>query len=229
MSRAKQPRPKKAPRPLDTPDDEVIAVANAMLKIPNLIELCSDSLLRSIIIILQDKEMHEVCSNVKAAIGSVLEQYLLPNLELPKNKRGIDTEIVGVPVDIKHSVKTGWMVGEECFGHVCLLFQTNYSQQQFSVAVVRAKMEYLGRGSNKDSKKSFLKWGRDNFTWLIRDEPFRELLQLPSIKEIADLKSQVAYLAEENADLKKTNADLNMKIALLRAQMTPLSHLINTE
>ena len=195
------------PKELDglTPEEQVAA---SLLSIPNFVEIASDSLLRSVNTILQDKTMDEVCSSVKAAIGSVLEQYILPSLGLPKNDKGIDTAIAGHGVDIKHSVARGWMVGEEGFGHLCLLFQTNYKKQQFSVGIVRATLDNLHKGKNKDSKKGFRASGQKKIKWLIRNEPFRPLPDISPQKEIATLRSQITALMAEISHLKIQNTIL---------------------
>lgn len=101
----------------------------------------------------------------KTQIGVKLESRILEALALPK-EGPLDTTIAGVPVDIKNSVGTSWMVSIEDQCRICLIVGIDQDNDQFSARVVRAHRKFLGTDTssgNSDKKRSILKHSRESY------------------------------------------------------------------
>lgn len=142
---------------------------------PNLKKHASLSVAKSLQSVLGNRKLSEISPDNKAMIGSTLESYFLPAMNLPKRDKGVDTQILGIEVDVKHSIGTSWMIGPECVGHVCLLFKTNYDENTFCVGLQRASEENITKGKNRDRKVSFNAEGKKTIRWIIEREPIPPL------------------------------------------------------
>lgn len=82
----------------------------------------------------------------------------------------LDYKIEGVEIDCKYSQTSGgWMIPPEAFGHLLLVAHAADTAGTWELGVVRATEENLGRGQNRDLKKSLSAAGRRNITWIARD------------------------------------------------------------
>jgi Restriction endonuclease NaeI len=95
----------------------------------------------------------------------------------------LDYRIAGHEIDAKFSQDLWkWMLPPEAVGELCLVVTANDETSRFSAGVVRATVDRLGAGTNRDAKKTLSLSGRQAVVWLFRDEPFppNVLLQLPT-------------------------------------------------
>lgn len=114
----------------------------------------------------------------KTYIGYKIEYVFLEDFKLPKRLRSPDTEIAGVPVDIKWSINTNWMIPPEDVGGICLLLHADEESSRFDLGLLRARDEYL-RKPNRDGKRGILARAREhNVVWLARNEPYPENILL---------------------------------------------------
>lgn len=86
----------------------------------------------------------------------------------------LDTEIAGIPVDVKHTIGDNWMVPPEAVGHWLLLFRTDIINHRFSVGLFKADIDKLTIGTNQDKKRNIRAWAKKNIDWLIVAQPFGE-------------------------------------------------------
>jgi hypothetical protein len=90
----------------------------------------------------------------------------------PVSNTLLDTEICGIPVDVKHTIGDNWMIPKEAIGHWLLLFKTNIFEHTVSVGLFKAEIERLTLGENQDKKKSLRASAKQFIDWIIVDEPF---------------------------------------------------------
>jgi hypothetical protein len=76
--------------------------------------------------------------------------------------------VISVEVDIKNTIGHNWMIPPEAVGRLCLLTQINEESAKFSVGLIRAREEQLGK-ENQDKKRSLSKQGRESVSWIVRD------------------------------------------------------------
>jgi hypothetical protein len=94
----------------------------------------------------------------------------------------LDYRIAGHEVDAKYSQDLWrWMLPPEAVGELCLVVSASDKLSTFSAGVVRATLDRLSPGSNRDAKKNLSLAGRDAVVWLHREAPMppNVLLQLP--------------------------------------------------
>ena len=106
----------------------------------------------------------------------------------------MDYRIGGIDVDCKYSQTLGgWMIPVEAMGHLCILVWSDDVQSKWSLGVVRISDEILGKGGNRDSKRSISAAGREHIHWVFSDAPLPPniLLQLPkaTVDQIMGLPS----------------------------------------
>ena len=106
----------------------------------------------------------------KTYIGTKVEIVFRAEFELPRGNK-LDNLIHGNEVDTKFSLTGGWMIPSEAFGELCLLVSGNDDRGSFSVGLIRASLNYLGAGQNKDGKKGISAEGKKQISWLVRDAP----------------------------------------------------------
>lgn len=115
---------------------------------------------------------------------------------------GLDFNIVGHDVDAKWSQKDGgWMLPPEVFGKLALVATGNDLTSDFSIGIIRVRLDYLTTGSrgNRDKKSWLSPTGRAQVRWLWRHAPMPSnvLLKLPpsTIDYILDSKSGTERVA----------------------------------
>ena len=77
-----------------------------------------------------------------------------------------DYRIVDVPVDCKFSGTGGWMIGPELIGLLCLVVQANDYTSSWRMGLVRATVDNLRLGENRDKKVSLSAAGSRRVRWL---------------------------------------------------------------
>jgi len=93
----------------------------------------------------------------------------------------LDYTIAGADVDCKYSQTLySWMIPPEAQGRLCLLVWAEDHSSKWSLGIVRAEVELLNTGSNRDKKATLNQLGRKAVTWLFYDQPLppNVLLQL---------------------------------------------------
>ena len=109
----------------------------------------------------------------KTYLGTKFEILLRDWLQLP---RGIvlDLLVGGSEVDVKSTTggKSGWMIPPEAIDQLCILLRVNEAQSICAVGLVRARVDYLRLGKNRDAKTSFSAEGTRNIWWLVKDFPY---------------------------------------------------------
>jgi hypothetical protein len=94
----------------------------------------------------------------------------------------LDFSIAGIEVDCKYSQTIGgWMIPPEAVGRICFIISAHDDADPvWSMGLVRASEEHLGKGGNRDSKRSLSAVGRASICWLFDHEslPPNVLLQL---------------------------------------------------
>ena len=82
----------------------------------------------------------------------------------------LDYVVAGVEIDCKYSQSSGgWMIPPEAFGRLLLVAHALDTAGTWELGVVRATEENMGRGQNRDHKKSLSALGRSNIRWIARD------------------------------------------------------------
>lgn len=112
----------------------------------------------------------------KCMLGVKIEKRLLAKLGLPTKKTNpdmrLDTQVMGVDMDIKTTTHNNWMIPPEAVGHHMLLIQTNVYHRDFSVGLFEAHPWLLTQGVNRDCKVQISKKGKPYIEWLYRQETF---------------------------------------------------------
>ncbi|MCS6710805.1 restriction endonuclease [Brachybacterium sp. EF45031] len=93
----------------------------------------------------------------------------------------LDYRIAGHEVDCKFSLTSAWMLPPESFEQLVLVCTADDSTSRWSMGIVRVRKEFRRTGANRDRKTGLNKEGRDNITWIFRNNsmPPNILLQLP--------------------------------------------------
>ncbi|MFF8804881.1 NaeI family type II restriction endonuclease [Streptomyces omiyaensis] len=106
----------------------------------------------------------EVHPGERASVGAKLEYEILRNLSLPKT-RPLDTEISGIPVDIKATVGSNWAIPSEAHCQLCLCTQIQLGKNRHRTWLVRAHRSWLYRGKgNKDGKRGLAVHAREHWS-----------------------------------------------------------------
>lgn len=81
----------------------------------------------------------------------------------------LDFRVRGYDVDCKFSQRMGgWMIPPEAIGHLLFVGFVDDSASEFAVGVVRASLDHLRPGANRDAKVGLNSAGRDAVRWLHR-------------------------------------------------------------
>lgn len=109
----------------------------------------------------------------KTYLGTKFEILLRDWLGVPKGVV-LDLLIGGREVDVKSTTggASGWMIPPEAIDRFCVLLRVNEQDATCAVGLVRARVEYLRGGQNRDAKTSFSAAGRDHIWWMVQDFPY---------------------------------------------------------
>ncbi|WP_282695553.1 NaeI family type II restriction endonuclease [Streptomyces sp. CC208A] len=142
----------------------------------------------------------EVHPGERASVGAKLEYEILRNLSLPKTKP-LDTEISGIPVDIKATVGSNWAVPSEAHCQLCLCTQIQLKKNRHRTWLVRAHRSWLYRGKgNKDGKRGLAAHAREHWSVPLYDwtplpvNPLRYLPEDVARQVLAEQPGQVERL-----------------------------------
>lgn len=100
-----------------------------------------------------DLEAPDVDSDERATVGTKLQYRVLNELGLHKEPP-LDTWIEGVPVEIKATTRTNWMIPTEGQCQVSILLQLDVRRARHRAFLIRAHRGWLNEGANKDGKRS---------------------------------------------------------------------------
>lgn len=116
----------------------------------------------------------EACE--KAVLGVKIEKKLLNSMGLPTNRNNkkmkLDTEIDGVPLDIKTTSGSNWMIPPEAVGEQLFLIKTDVANRTVSAGLFHAIPESLTSAPNRDMKVQISKVGKRSIDWLYEDISF---------------------------------------------------------
>ncbi len=107
----------------------------------------------------------------KTYIGTRVEIELIALLNLPR-KGHLDTQVLGVDVDIKNTMGGNWMIPTEAVDQPCILVAADEVRARCYLGLIVARPEYLSAGQNKDAKRSVSAEGFAHIHWLLCDHPY---------------------------------------------------------
>lgn len=94
-----------------------------------------------------------VDSDERASVGTKLQYHVIQSLGL-KKQPPLDTEILGVAVEIKGTVRDTWMIPREGQCEVTLLLRIDSKNNRFACWLMRTHRAWLREGANQDGKRS---------------------------------------------------------------------------
>ena len=106
----------------------------------------------------------ELETSEKIYLGNRVEHEVLFELSLSKTPP-LDTAICSIPVDIKFSLRTNWMIPPEATNHICVLLSADDDTSAYSCGVFHALSSYLAK-PNRDRKRGILARGRSHVSWI---------------------------------------------------------------
>lgn len=102
----------------------------------------------------------------KTHFGTLVEINLQREFRFPDGQR-LDFCIVGHEVDAKYSQSMwGWMLPPEAVGQLCMVITASDELARYSLGAVRATLEVLSTGANRDAKRTLSKRGHDAVAWV---------------------------------------------------------------
>ncbi|WP_082399400.1 NaeI family type II restriction endonuclease [Gordonia phthalatica] len=122
-----------------------------------------------------------VDSDERSTVGTKLQYHVIEELGLVKEPP-LDTSIVGIPVEIKGTVRRNWMIPREGQCEITLMIQIDADQHRFRAFLMRTHRAWLtGIKGNRDLKRTIQKAALDRFALSIVEwtplpsEPLRQL------------------------------------------------------
>lgn len=122
-----------------------------------------------------------VDSDERASVGTKLQYRLIERLGLTKEPP-LDTNILGIAVEIKGTVRKTWMIPREGQCEITLMVRIDASKHEFEVLLMRTHRAWLTGGKgNRDLKRSPRKPAENLFAlrvlgpMLLPPEPLRTL------------------------------------------------------
>jgi hypothetical protein len=171
------------PGPLDDPSNPsgdlgLLKVKAALEKKKNFQEIVSGAIREAIDTVIDGQKtlrwkISDLEKTEKTYIGTRVEIELKWRLALQKGKE-LDIGVEGEEVDIKFSLNKQWMIPTEAVGKLCLVVSADDDKSEFAIGIVRANKSNLGKGENKDKKKSLSKEGREKIQWLVEKGQLKE-------------------------------------------------------
>ncbi|MCF8611523.1 hypothetical protein L5G28_15350 [Gordonia sp. HY285] len=141
----------------------------------------------------------EVDSDERSSVGTKLQYHVIEQLGLSKEPP-LDTTIVGLPVEIKGTVRDTWMIPREGQCEITLMIQIDDKEQRMRALLMRTHRAWLtgGRG-NRDLKRSprraaVREYAMEIAPWTgLPSEPLR-LLKREQLEVVFGPKGQVKRL-----------------------------------
>ncbi|WP_406051333.1 NaeI family type II restriction endonuclease [Kribbella sp. NBC_00889] len=93
-----------------------------------------------------------VDSDERRSLGTKLQYHVIESLELEKKKHP-DTEICGVGVEIKGTIRSNWAIPTEGQCGVTMLHRVDVEKGRHKTWLMRAHRAWLNDGMNKDGKR----------------------------------------------------------------------------
>ncbi|MGP5689359.1 NaeI family type II restriction endonuclease [Glutamicibacter ardleyensis] len=100
-----------------------------------------------------DLDSPEVDSDERASLGTKLQYRVLAALGLSKLPP-LDTHILGIPVELKGTVRKNWMIPREGQCQICLLIQVDSANERYQAFLMRTHRLWLNDGGNQDKKRT---------------------------------------------------------------------------
>ena len=97
----------------------------------------------------------DVDSDERASVGTKLQYRILNELKLVKEPP-LDTTILGIPVELKATVRSNWMIPTEGQCEICLLVQVDAAGARHRAFLMRTHRAWLRDGANKDGKRGVM-------------------------------------------------------------------------
>ena len=97
----------------------------------------------------------DVDRDERASVGTKLQYRVLAALDLIKEPP-LDTKILGIPVELKGTVRTNWMIPREGQCEICLLIQVDAKNERHRVFLMRTHRVWLNDGGNQDKKRTIM-------------------------------------------------------------------------
>lgn len=140
----------------------------------------------------------------KTHYGTLLEINLRREfndvIDDPSDKTLLDYQIAGIDIDCKYSMTLGgWMIPPEARGQLLLVANADDQRGEWSLGIVRASADHLGKGTNRDGKTNLNAFGRQSVEWLWH----RTALPPNVLLQISD--TDIAAIFEQRSGQKKLN------------------------
>lgn len=97
----------------------------------------------------------DVDSDERASLGTKLQYRVLNELQLIKEPP-LDTVILGIPVELKATVRSNWMIPTEGQCEICILLQVDAKNARHRAFLMRTHRVWLREGANKDGKRGVI-------------------------------------------------------------------------
>ncbi|SDO33066.1 Restriction endonuclease NaeI [Microbacterium sp. ru370.1] len=94
----------------------------------------------------------EVDSDERASVGTKLQYRVLNELGLYKEPP-LDTLILGIPVELKATIRSNWMIPTEGQCEISVLIQVDVARRRHRAFLMRVHRVWLNDGANKDGKR----------------------------------------------------------------------------
>lgn len=109
-----------------------------------------------------DLNSPDVDSDERASVGTKLQYRVLDALGL-KKEPPLDTKILGIPVELKGTVRTAWMIPREGQCEICLLIQVDSKRERHRAILMRTHRRWLNESENPDNKRTIIAAARDAY------------------------------------------------------------------
>lgn len=94
----------------------------------------------------------EVDSDERASVGTKLQYRVLNELGLFKEPP-LDTRILNIPVELKATIRSNWMIPTEGQCEISVLIQVDVARRRHRAFLMRVHRMWLNDGANKDGKR----------------------------------------------------------------------------
>jgi hypothetical protein len=181
-----------------------------------------------------------VDSDERRTVGTKLQYHVLEAFELPRLRQP-DTEIAGVPVDIKATVCDNWMIPKEGQCKICLLIKIDPAGHQHCSWLMRTHRLWLHGGNGNGDKKRGIrreplrKWALPLYDLadfrpsplLLLDQPGRAAVFDPTAgqeRRLAELFRRLPGVVLPRSAIETVGFGRRDPLRRARAVKTPLAH-----